>query len=131
MEKICGLPIGGHPRVEERSRLRSMKDYFASGSDFEKWKSDPFLGLIMYIQMQQEYGWEPFQKVFAEYRELPNDRRPKTEDEKRDEWMVRFSVTVRRNLGPFFQAWGVPTSETARASITDLPVWMPDDIPVR
>jgi len=131
MEKICGLPIGGHPRVEEEARQRSMKDYFASGRDFEKWKSDPFLGLIMYIQMQQEYGWEPFQKVFAEYRELPNDRRPKTEDEKRDEWMVRFSMTVRRNLGPFFQAWGVPTSETARASITDLPVWMPDDIPVR
>ncbi|NQT84633.1 hypothetical protein HQ563_16560, partial [bacterium] len=131
MEKICGLPIGGHPRVEERSRLRSMKDYFASGSDFEKWKSDPFLALAMYIQMQEEFGWEPFKKVFTEYRELPDDERPQTDDQRRDQWMVRFSRTVGRNLGPFFQAWGVPTSEKARTSIADLPVWMPDDIPAR
>ncbi|NQT83440.1 hypothetical protein HQ563_10470, partial [bacterium] len=62
---------------------------------------------------------------------LPDDQRPKTNDQKRDQWMVRFSRTVGRNLGPVFQAWGVPTSEKARASITDLPVWMPDDIPVR
>ena len=32
-----------------------------------------------------------------------------------------------RNLGPFFQAWGVPTSEKARVSIADLPAWMPDN----
>jgi len=45
--------------------------------------------------------------------------------------MVCFSKTVKRNLGPFFQAWGVPTSEKARASIADLPVWMPDNIPAK
>lgn len=108
-----------------------MKDYFAGGSDFDKWKSDPFLALAMYIQMQEEFGWEPFKKLFSEYRGLPDDQRPKTDDQKRDQWMVRFSRTVGRNLGPFFQAWGVPTSEEARASIAELPVWMPDDIPAR
>jgi hypothetical protein len=131
METICGLPIGGHPSVEKRSRERSMKDYFASGGDFEKWKSDPFLALAMYIQMQQEFGWEPFKKLFTEYRDLADDQRPKTDDQKRDQWMVRFSMTVKRNLGPFFQAWGVPTSEKARASIANLPAWMPDDIPAK
>lgn len=131
MEKICGLPTGGHPGVEERARQRSMKDHFAGGSDFDKWKSDPFLALSMYIQMQEKFGWEPFTKLFTEYRGLPDDQRPKTDDQKRDQWMVRFSRMVGRNLGPFFQAWGVPTSEEARASIADLPVWMPDDMPAR
>jgi hypothetical protein len=43
--------------------------------------------------------------------------------------MVRFSRTANRNLGPFLQAWGVPTSETARKSISDLPAWMREGFP--
>ena len=39
--------------------------------------------------------------------------------------MVRFSKTVGRNLGPFFEAWGVPTSATAHESIAKLPLWLP------
>ena len=42
---------------------------------------------------------------------------------------MRFSKTVGRNLGPFFEAWGVPTGEAARKSIADLPGWMPEDMP--
>ena len=75
------------------------------------------------------FGWEPFQKTFAEYRELPQDERPRSDDAKRDQWLVRFSKTVGKDLGPFFENWGVPTSEAARASIADLPEWMPDDFP--
>jgi len=37
--------------------------------------------------------------------------------------MVRFSRHVQKNLGPFFQAWGVPTSKKARESIAYLPEW--------
>jgi len=43
--------------------------------------------------------------------------------------MVRFSRACGRNLGPFFVAWGVPTSEAARKSIESLPEWMPGDWP--
>ena len=65
--------------------------------------------------------------MFALYRDLPAAQRPKSDAEKRDQWLVRFSRAVGRNLGPFFQAWGVPTSEKARVSIADLPAWMPDN----
>ena len=67
----------------------------------------------------------PVSPLLAEYRALPDDRRPKTDDEKRDQWIVRFSRTVGKNLGPFFEYWGIPTSESARHSIENLPVWMP------
>ena len=39
---------------------------------------------------------------------LSDHERPKSDDEKRDQWLVRFSRQVGRNLGPFFEAWGVP-----------------------
>ncbi len=129
MEKTCGLKIAGHPSITEPVRNRKIAQHFAAGTPFDRWQSDPFLALAMYIQLQQEFGWEPFSKVFAEYREVPDAERPRTDDQKRDQWMVRFSKTVGRNLGPFFQAWGVPTSEKARASIAELDEWMPKGLP--
>ena len=83
------------------------------------------LALRMYIQLQDAFGWDAFETVFAEYRDLPADQRPRNDNQKRDQWLVRMSRTTGRNLGPFFTAWGVPTTEAARESITDLPEWMP------
>ena len=113
-----------HDAVQPARQIKAEQEYVASGT-YAKWKSDPFLALIMYDQMRKEFGWEPFKKVFAEYRDLPAAERPKTDEEKRDQWMVRFSRTVGRNLGPFFEYWKIPTSAVARQSIADLPAWMP------
>jgi len=129
-DTVCGRPKGSFDRVGGERRKRMLADYFKNGPDFEgKWKRRPFLALVMYVQLQEAFGWEPFKRVFAEYRRLPPNERPRSDADKRDQWLVRFSRTVGRNLGPFFQAWGVPTSEKARAQVADLPVWMPPDFP--
>ncbi|MHC4694940.1 MAG: M60 family metallopeptidase [Planctomycetota bacterium] len=129
MDKVCDVPDKGHPSITKSARKRNTERYFADGGNFEKWKRDPFLALCMYMQLQEAFGWEPFSKVFKEYRTLTEEQRPHSDDEKRDQWMVRFSRAVGKNLGPFFQAWGVPTTEKARTSIADLPGWMPDGFP--
>lgn len=126
-EKLCGIPpekgrMGGPTR-------HNVVNYLLAKPDFERWKSDPFLALYMYYQMEQAFGWEPFQKVFAEYRNLPEGERPKTDQEKRDQWLVRFSRMVGRDLGPFFDIWGVPVTTAAKESIAGLPDWMPADFP--
>lgn len=130
METICKLPSGkrGHDAVDKPP---SIANYIAAGAKFADWKRDPFLALQFYVQLRDAFGWEPFKQVFAEYRKLPAAERPKTDDDKRDQWMVRFSRRVGKNLGPFFEAWGVPTSATARESIKDLPAWMPEGFPPR
>jgi hypothetical protein len=53
--------------------------------------------------------------------------RPRSDQARRDQWMVRFSKTVGKNLAPFFAAWDVPITETAQKQIADLPAWMPPD----
>jgi hypothetical protein len=128
IEKLCHIPVASNLVGAKEFRAVQMAKYFAK-PDFERWKDDQWIGLTTYVQMQQAFGWEAFQSVFAEYLKLPESERPKSDDEKRDQWMVRFSRQVHRNLGPFFQAWGIPTSEKARASIADLPGWMPDELP--
>ena len=129
-DKVCAIPPE-KGRMTEANVQKQYVSHFRNGCPFNEWKSKPFLALYMYYQLQQEFGWDAFKKVFAEYRDLPNSARPKTDDERRDQWMVRFSRTVGRNLGPFFKAWGVPTSAAAQASISDLPAWMPKDFPPR
>jgi hypothetical protein len=130
-EKEFGITQSQHPALVPVKMQERLLKYIAGGADFEKWKSDPFLALTMYIELQQAFGWDAYKKVFAEYRALPSSERPKTEMEQHDQWMVRFSHAAGKNLGPFFQAWGVPTSDAARQSIADLPAWMPADFPTK
>jgi hypothetical protein len=126
---VLGQPFDqGHPAIRDRAqREERVRQYRQNGASFEVWKSDPFLALTQYIQVIEAFGWEPIKRTIAEYRALPAGQRPRTDDEKRDQWMVRLSRAVGRNLGPFFQSWGVPTSEPARASLADLPTWMPSE----
>ena len=128
-EFLCGIPVAENERGSAAFRAKQMSRYDFDNPDFEQWKREPFLALVMYEQLQQAFGWDAFRQVFATYRSLPEAERPKSDDEKRDQWMVRFSRQIGRNLGPFFEAWGVPTSQEARDSIADLPVWLPPDFP--
>ena len=127
LEQCCKLPQGerGHPGV---NRPPSLENYLAGGAKFEQWKSDPFLALSMYVQVRDAFGWEPFRKAFASYIPLSKDERPQSDDEKRDAWLVRLSDSTGKNLGPFFQAWGVPTSEKARKLVERLPKWLPESL---
>lgn len=127
-DKVCGQPVVTG-RVSADKMEKKVADYLAAGAPFDKWKSDPFLALRMYAQLQEGFGWEPFRAVVNQYRTAPSAELPKNDDEKRDQWMVRFSRQVGKNLGPFFQTWGVPTSEKARQSIAGLPEWMPPNFP--
>lgn len=130
-EFLCGIPLAENWRGSAEFRAAQMAGYDFDDPDFEQWKREPFLALVMYEQIQQGFGWDAYRDVFATYRALPDAERPKSDDEKRDQWLVRFSRQVGRNLGPFFEAWGVPTSQAAQDSISDLPVWMPPDFPPR
>ncbi|MDQ7780867.1 MAG: M60 family metallopeptidase [Planctomycetota bacterium] len=123
IEQLTGKKAEQTHEALQTDLAAKAKRHHDAGADFGKWKSDPFLALTMYVQLQKAFGWDPFKKVFAEYRTASDP--PENDNGKRDQWMVRFSKAVGRNLGPFFEWWGVPTSESARKSIADLPVWMP------
>lgn len=128
METISNKPVGeGHEALADRNTR--MARHLAMGAPFDKWKSDPFLALHMYLQIREAFGWEPFKQAFAAYQKLPGPKRPKSEEQKRDMWLVQMSTTTGKNLGPFFQAWGIPTSDAARDSVAHLPAWMPEGFP--
>ena len=115
-----------HPALKDADRAARWAKYDAGGRQFSEWQSDPWLALEMYLQMEKAFGWEPFKQVFSEYGGLTDAQRPKTEEQKHDQWMTRMARATGKNLGPFFEKWNVPTSAAARKSIADLPAWMPE-----
>lgn len=127
-EHLCGVPVKEQPRGSPYFVRQQLKEYDFSNPNFEKWKESFWVALSMYTLLQHAFGWDAYHLVFAEYGDLPEEERPKTDDEKRNQWLVRFSRTVGHNLGPYFEAWGVPTSQEARDSISELPVWMPEEL---
>jgi hypothetical protein len=127
-DKLCGVkPMEG--RVGRDEIAKNYAKHVANDKSFDYWKKEPFLALSMYVQLQDGFGWDAYKKVFAEYRAASKDELPKNDDEKRDQWMVRFSKIVGKNLGPFFQTWGVPVSQSALDEVKKLPEWMPPHFP--
>lgn len=123
---MCGFQPMTNPWFGKRVN-QTVMTYFSQGSNYTQWKSDPGLALVMYAQIAQEFGFDTFKKVFAEYLTLNNTQRPQNDDQKRDQWMVRLSKTLGRNLGPFFNRWGVPTSVEAQNSVANLTQWVPKE----
>jgi len=116
-----------HPAMAPEAQAKRLTNYLQRGARFEEWKNDPFLALTMYAQIRRDFGWAPFTHAFAEYRRLGLN--PREDMDKHDAWMIQISRATGRNLGPFFTAWGIPTTEAARNEVATLPAWMPDDWP--
>lgn len=118
-------PTVGHEAMSAERRERRLKKHLDDGAPFGAWKEDPFLALTLYWQLIDAFGWDALKKVIASYRGGEFGPPPRSDDEKRDQWMVRYSKVVGKNLGPFFERWGVPVGAVAKASIGALEPWMP------
>jgi hypothetical protein len=127
LTQVHGLPLDKTRPGElaEKRRVAKLKAYLASDKTSATW--DPFTGLVLYYQLIDGFGWDTLKKVLAEYRGLPGNERPRSDPQKWDQWMVRYSKAAGKNLGPFFQKWKTPVTQTALDSIKDLPAWMHAD----
>lgn len=118
-----------HRAVNRLSRRQRMTEYFGKNdADFaSNWSV--WTALETYLQIQEEFGWEPFTEVFIEYNQLPRAEGPKSQQEKNDRFVVSLSKAIGKNLAPFWQTWGLPLSEDVHRELKDLPVW--EDHPVK
>ena len=114
--------------LTRESQNQKMSAYFKNGAKFSDWEDDPFLALIMTIQMREKFGWEPFLRAINEYTKASPEELPQNDQEKRDQWMVRLSRNSGLNLGRFFTTWGIPISQEALDSVKELPEWFPENL---
>ncbi|MFN3684263.1 MAG: M60 family metallopeptidase, partial [Fimbriimonadaceae bacterium] len=130
MERVSGKKWwqDTHPAMAREETARRLRTYLQAGAPFERWKSDPFLALTMYVQVVDEFGWDAIRNAIASYHRMSPSERPRTDDQKRDAWMRALSRATGRNMGPFFRAWGVPVSDEAVRGMAGLPAWLPGEL---
>lgn len=121
MEKMLKIPIRNHEAVKNAES--KVVKYKKDGSNFQQWKKDPFLALTMYIELQEAFGWDSFKDVFTEYLALDNKERPKTDTQKRSQWVLRYSKAVGYNLCDFFDSWGFPYDTKIKMELASLPMF--------
>ena len=120
MEHICGI-LPRKTRMGEAGIQKPVRNWVAQGKPYDVWCKEPFLALETFVRLQQAYGWSAFEKLFAEYRTLSKDERPKNDAEKRDQWALRLSRLTGQNIAAVFDAWSIPISEAARQTCAKYP----------
>jgi hypothetical protein len=115
----------GHSAITEEERKANVQKIKMSADKWQDWKSSPFLALTTYIQLIQEFGWESWRKYLHSFAGNEFGPAPKGDDERRDQFLVRYSKITNKNLGPFFDFWGIPVSSSAKAEVSKLEAWMP------
>lgn len=106
--------------------------WFAQPKAERNWNGRGHQGkLTCYMQIINAFGWEPLKKVFHSYRpELDhwNNHRKVTERERASEFVLRLSKATQKNLYPYFDEWGLPMDPLIQLKLTDLPIWMPNNL---
>ena len=107
---------------EPVERAALAESFLAAGLDYSQ--SDKYdQKLVPFAQLSAAFGSRPFEEFFDQYLHRPPDDLPENNQEKIDQWLVRFSEITGRNLTPFFEAWRWPLSADARRDVEHLPEW--------
>lgn len=128
-EYFNGAKVGAHPSMTAVQIAQRVKVVAANPGKEFYYSKDPWYPLTMFWLMRQEFGWEPFTQIFAQFRELPGNERPRTELQKHDQFLIRFSQAVGKDLSGYLTAWGIETTPEARLKVSNLPKWMPTTWP--
>jgi hypothetical protein len=118
----------GHSNITAEARKEHIRKIKASEDKWQTWKNDPFLALTTYIQLVQAFGWESWRAYLHSFGDPAFGPDPTDDDEARDQFLTRYSKITRRNLGPFFDFWGIPFSAEARRAAAEFETWMPPDL---
>ncbi|XP_029964013.1 TRPM8 channel-associated factor homolog [Salarias fasciatus] len=108
-----------HNAVKPENRSKRIEGYVKGGRKLSDWSM--WTALETYLQLQGQFGWDAFKKVFAAYQKMTNI--PKDKHAKMNLYAETFSQTVGMNLCGFFQAWGWPIEADTEQKLSNLPPW--------
>ncbi|XP_063671778.1 TRPM8 channel-associated factor 2 isoform X3 [Pan troglodytes] len=126
-ETVLGIPRAqAHEALSPPERERRIKAHLGKGAPLCDW--NVWTALETYLQLQEAFGWEPFTQLFAEYQTLSH--LPKDNTGRMNLWVKKFSEKVKKNLVPFFEAWGWPVQKEVADGLASLPEWQENPMQV-
>ncbi|XP_068562943.1 TRPM8 channel-associated factor homolog [Cebidichthys violaceus] len=119
-EEVLGINRAkAHPNMTLENRKSRTEEYVKGGRKLSDWHV--WVALETYMQLQEQFGWDAFKKVFAAYHKITDY--PSDNDGKMNLYAVTFSQAVGRNLSAFLKAWGWPIKTATEEELSKLPPW--------
>lgn len=118
-------PRDGHSALNNASSKNRIETHFGNGAPIASWSV--WTALETYLQIQEEFGWEPITAAYAEYY-YNYSSQPSGSTAEFNQWALQISLSTEHNLIPFFEAWDFPITQTTRDAVDHLPVWNYDPL---
>jgi hypothetical protein len=123
LEKINKIPILEQKWVVDASL--DFKRYFLKKPRYNDWKDDVGTAFLLFFKLINHFGWPPMNKFMKQYEDdiknnkvdvLPGNNN----QNKIDQWVIRYSLLVSRNIKPLFEMFGLPVSSNVDEKIKHL-----------
>jgi hypothetical protein len=126
MSDLVGKPPrDGHSALNNASAKNRVETHFDNGAPLSSWSV--WIALETYLQIQEEFGWEPITAAYAEYY-YNYSSQPSGSTDEFNQWALQISLSTEHNLIPFLEAWNFPITQTTRDAVDHLPVWNSDPL---
>ena len=128
MEKIVGLPIIQQEFVMDRKNV--FPKYFAKKPNYEDWKNNCGMALMTFAQLIRTFGWEPMYRFMSDYEDDMKNKKealPKSNQDKIDQWVIRYSKIIEMNIKPQFELWGLPVSDAVDEHVNQFEPFCPTE----
>jgi hypothetical protein len=126
MTDLVGKDLrAGHSALNTNSANSRIETYFNNGAQINSWSV--WTALETYLQIQEEFGWEPITAAFQEYY-YNYSTQPSGDSNEFNQYAIQISLNTGYNLVPFLEAWGFPITQITKDSVDHLPVWTTDPL---
>ncbi|CAF1006076.1 unnamed protein product [Brachionus calyciflorus] len=106
-----------------------FETYFARQPTYDDFKNECGMALMMFIQLIKHFGWESMYEFMKTYEDdiKNNSNLPQSEQDKINQWVLRYSKIVSRNIKPQFEMFGLPVSSHIETDLESFEPWCPYD----
>lgn len=104
----------------------NLTEFFSRKPTLTDWENDLKFALFMYVMMIAEFGWQPMYAFMREYERDINyglSTLPRSDQEKIDQWVIRYSKLVDRNIKSHFENFGLTVSDHVDEELSELEPW--------
>jgi hypothetical protein len=87
------------------------------------------MALMTFAQLIKHFGWKSMRQFLKEYEKdiETKNHLPKSNQEKIDQWVIRYSKIVSRNIKPQFLMFGLPVSDYVDLLVSKYEGWCPEE----
>lgn len=145
MEFVVGIPLKGSFVVHHKSSTTNcfmclcldqewplhviprFKAYFEKQPTYADWQGECGVALMTFAQLILHFGWPAMRQFMSDYEKdiKSGENLPKNNQEEIDQWVIRYSRIVNRNIRPQFEMFGLPVTDQVNAAVAKLAPWCP------